>query len=326
LFGGGSTLPAPSGDAALFAEDGITPTEVWVKVEDVCLQGVGDGDHEGDQNGRQCLLDTPTDWLAIAGPSAEWMELVEGVEVPPGAHQLRFILMDVVILADGGGSDQVYATSDEALADLNAFLGEAWAKTGEAHCPSCTRSGLKVVFPGGDPDMQDGEHLLLAQFDVSESFGKLRGNSGRWVMHPVIRGTLIERVGSISGTVSVASDATFDGAALPGSCGGLEVTADTLVKYFRPRVTTNGDSQDVPTVPQVSDPTTAVYEITPLAAPATYALDWATAPVTFGTSTLESYSAVVTDPDGSPNDGSTQLMPGQAANVDYEITGATCGT
>ncbi len=320
LFGGANTLPTASGDAALFAQDEIAPTEVWVKVEDVCLQGVGDGDQEGDQNGRQCLLDTPTDWIAIAGPSAEWEALVEDVEVPPGAHQLRFILMDVVIVANAEGTDHVYSTSEAALTNLNAFLvnDPAWVMTGEAHCPSCTRSGLKVAFPGGDPDMQDGEYVFLAQFDVSESFGKLRGNSGRWVMHPLIRGTLVEQVGSISGTVSVDANATLDGVALPGSCGGQDVTAASLLEYFKPLVS-NGTSREA-----TPDPSTGAYEIAMLPAPATYTLGWV-APVDFGSSTLASFTATVTDPDGSPNDGSTQLVPGQAATVDYLITAATCG-
>lgn len=316
LFGGANTVPAAVGDASLLADNGVAPTQVWVKVEDVCLQGVGDGD----QNGRLCLLDAPTDWIEIAEPSADWEMLVESIEVPAGAHQLRFIIMDVVILVEGTESNEVFATSDEALDELNAFLGNdpAWVKTGEAHCPSCSQSGLKVSFPGGDPDMEGGDNIFVAGFDVSESFGKLRGNSGRWVMHPLIRGSVMESVASISGTVSVDADATFDGAALPGSCGGLEVTAEALIEYFRPMVS-NGASREATT-----DPSSGAYEITGLPAPATYTLDWV-APVTFGSSTLATYTAVVTDPDGSPNDQSTDLVRDQAATVDYLITAATCG-
>jgi len=318
LFGGTNTLPAASGDVALFAQDGIAPTEVWVKVEDVCLQGVGDGDHEGDQNGRQCLLDTPTDWLAIAGPSAEWIELVEGVEVPSGAHQLRFILMDVVIVAEADGEVHVYATSDEALADLNNILGEAWTKTGEAHCPSCTRSGLKVAFPGGDPDMQSGDNLLMAQFDVSESFGKLRGNSGRWVMHPLIRGSLAFRPGSIGGTIS-ASGATFDAAALPGSCGGLEVTEAILIEKFQAKVS------DGTTETGETDRSNGNYVIAPLPAPATYTLGFA-ASVPFGSASIEFSTVTITDSDDPADDGSIELLAGQAATADYVISAAVCVT
>ncbi|MGD8866222.1 MAG: DUF4382 domain-containing protein [Gemmatimonadales bacterium] len=321
LFGGGNTLPATVGDASLFADDGVAPTEVWVKIEDVCLQGVGDGDQEGDQNGRVCLLDAPTDWLEIAGPSEEWVALVDGTEVPAGAHQLRFVIMDVVIFVDGTETDDVYATSNEALADLNAFNETEWTKTGIAQCPSCKQSGLKVSFPSGDPDLQNGDYVFLAQFDVSESFGKLRGNSGRWVMHPHIRGSLVDGgpvdgPASISGTVSVASGATLNGDELPGSCGGEDVTADGLLAMFKPSVSNGTSAQATP------DPSTGEYEIAPLEAPATYTLSWLE-PISLGSSTL-TFTVVVTDPDGSPNDQSTDLVPGQAATVDYEITALTC--
>lgn len=322
IFGGGNTLPSASGDATLLANDGVTATEVWVWLEDVCFQGVGDGDHEGDQNGRQCILEEDAKgWKEVAGPSAEWETLVEDIEVPAGIGQLRFILTDVVILADANGQDEVYATSAEALADLNAFIPNdpAWEMDGEAHCPSCSQSGWKVIFPGGDPEMQDGEYMLLAMFDVNESLGKPRGNSGRWVMHPVIRGTLAKRAGTISGTVSVDANATFDGAALPGSCGGLDVTADVLLEYFRPSVS-NGDSRDVAT-----DPLTGAYEITPLAAPETYNLGWIPS-VPFGTEALGFTTVTVTDPDGTPDDKMTDLLIGQTAIVDYVIVEAICTT
>ena len=321
LFGGGNTLPAGVADASLFADDGVAPTEVWVKIEDVCLQGVGDGDQEGDQNGRVCLLDAPTDWIEIAEPSAEWVALVDGTEVPAGAHQLRFVIMDVVIFVDGTESDDVYATSDEALEDLNLFLGNAWTKTGEAHCPSCKQSGLKVSFPSGDPDLQSGEYVFLAQFDVSESFGKLRGNSGRWVMHPHIRGSLVdggplEGPASIGGTVSVASGATLNDVELPGSCGGVDLTAAGLLSIFKPSVSNGTSAQATP------NPSTGEYQISALEAPATYTLGWLE-PISLGSSTL-TFTVTVTDPDGSPNDKSTDLIPGQAATVDYEITALTC--
>jgi hypothetical protein len=320
VFGGGNTLPPASGDASLFASEGATPTQVWVWLEDVCFQGVGDGDQGGGQNGRECILEEDAKgWKEVAGPSAEWETLVEDIEVPAGIGQLRFILTDVVIVADANGADEVYATSAEALASLNEFIPNdpAWEMDGEAHCPSCSQTGWKVIFPDGDPDMQGGEYMLLAMFDVSESFGKPRGNSGRWVMHPVIRGTLIQRVGTISGTVSVDANATFDGAAFPGSCGGLEVTKEILVEYFRP-VVSNGDSRDAGT-----DPVTGAYEITPLAAPHIYDLDW-TASVPFGTEALGFTTVTVTDPDGTPDDKMTELLIGQTATVDYVIVEAIC--
>lgn len=181
LFGGGNTLPGAVGDATVFAGDGVTPTDVLVKVDDVCLQGVADGDQDGDQPGGQCLLKEPTEWMALADLSTEWETLVESVEAPLGFHQLRFIITQAVI--DAGGT--VYGTSGVDIPP------NGLEPTNPLQCPSCDQSGIKVIFPGGQPTITEGENFLVAQFDVAESIGRERGNSGRWVMHPVIRGSLL---------------------------------------------------------------------------------------------------------------------------------------
>lgn len=352
--------------------------QLWLKIEDVCLQG---------DTGRLCLLDEPTDWIDVDG----WTTLVEGVEVPPGTAQLRFIIAEAVLVADG----KAFVTSSVDLGEDPPIPGlEA---EGQLHCPSCSQSGIKVIFPGGEPTIGEGENFLAARFDAAESFGAERGNSGRWVMHPVIRGSLllaaeltVEVTGegtvtsspagidcpddcaanyllgesvtltgmaadgwslvswggdcagsetttevmmdasktctatfeevtseaSMNGTVSVDVDAIFDGVALPGSCGGLTVTADSLVRYFRPFIS-NGESHEATT-----DPVTGMYEITPLA-PGTYNLGWIPA-VAFGTEALAYVQAVVTDPDADPNDRVTEVAPGQAVTVNYAITEAFC--
>ncbi|MGD8698543.1 MAG: DUF4382 domain-containing protein [Gemmatimonadales bacterium] len=351
---------------------------LWVKIRDICLQG--------DQS-RQCLLDEPTEWIDVDG----WMTLVEDVEVEPGTAQLRFIIAEAVLIAEGRvfATSAVDLTNDPPLPDLEA--------EGLLHCPSCSQSGIKVIFPGGEPMISEGENFLVAEFDVSESLGKERGKSGRWVMHPVIRGSLllnarltvevvgeggvtsspagidcpddcaanypvgesvtltaaaadgwslvgwsgdcsgsettaivvldINRVctatfeeipteGAMQGTVSVDANATFDGSALPGSCGGLTVTADSLIKYFRPFIS-NGESRETAT-----DPATGGYEFTTLT-PGTYNLGWA-AEVAFGSEALGFFQVVVTDPDGNPNDKVTEIVAGQTAIVNYSITEAFC--
>jgi hypothetical protein len=357
---------------------GATVDALWLKLEDICLQG---------DQGRHCLLDGPTDWIDVD----EWMTLVEDVEVQPGTAQLRFIIAEAVLSADG----RIFATSAVDLAGDPPVPGlEA---DGVLHCPSCSQSGIKVIFPGGEPEISEGENFLVAQFDIGESIGKERGNSGRWVMHPVIRGSLllkakltVEVVGegtvtsspagiecpddcaanysvgesvtltaaaadgwllaawtgdcsgseataivvldanksctatfeevpteaSMQGTVSVDANAIFDGAALPGSCGGLTVTADSLIKYFRPFIS-NGESRE-----GVTDPDTGGYEFTALT-PGTYNLGWV-AEVGFGSETLGYFQVVVTDPDANPNDKVTEVVAGQTAIVDYSITEAFC--
>jgi hypothetical protein len=167
--------------------------------------------------------------------------------------------------------------------------------------------------------MQDGDNIFMAEFDVSESFGRLRGNSGRWVMHPLIRGSLAFRPGSIDGTISVATDATFDGAALPGSCGGQEVNEAALIDNLQPTVS------DGTTETPATDVSNGSYVIAPLPAPATYTLGW-TLSVPFGSASIEFSGVTVTDSDDPADDGSLDLMSGQAATADFVITAATCGT
>ena len=363
--------PGTSGSDAVV--DGL-----WVKIEDVCLQG---------DQAPVCLLDEPTDWIDVD----QWTTLVDDVEVPPGTAQLRFIIAEAVLVADG----KVFATSSVDLPGDPPIPGlEA---DGLLHCPSCSQSGIKVIFPGGEPSINEGENFLVAQFDVAQSIGKERGESGRWVMHPVIRGSLllkarltVEVIGegavtsepagidcpdgcasnysvgesvtltaaaaegwtlaswtgdcsgseattvvvmdtnksctvtfeeipteaSMSGTVSVDANAMFDGAPLPGSCGGLTVTADSLVRYFRPFIS-NGES-----VEATPDPITGMYEIAPLT-PGVYNLGW-TPEVGFGSEALGYFTVIVTDPDDNPNDKVTEVAPGQAVTVNYVISDAFC--
>lgn len=374
-------LGGRSGNAQEFAaamNDAMAVDQLWLKIEDVCLQG---------DMGRLCLLEQPTDWIDVDG----WTTLVEGVEVTPGTAQLRFIIAAAALVSDG----KAFVTSAVDLGEDPPVPGLEADRV--LHCPSCGQSGIKVIFPDGEPTISEGENFLVARFDAAESFGAERGNSGRWVMHPLIRGSLllaaeltVEVTGegtvtsspagidcgddcaakyllgesvtltgtaadgwslvgwggdcsgsettavvvmdasktctatfqevvseaSMSGTVSVDDNAIFDGVALPGSCGGQTVTADSLIRYFRPFIS-NGESHEATT-----DPVTSMYEITPLA-PGTYNLGWIPV-VPFGSEALAYFQAVVTDPDGNPNDRVTEVAPGQAVTVNYSITEGFC--
>jgi hypothetical protein len=52
--------------------------------------------------------------------------------------------------------------------------------------PSFGTSGLKVKLPGDLLVVDDDDHVILVDFDAAQSFGQVAGNSGQWVMHPVI--------------------------------------------------------------------------------------------------------------------------------------------
>jgi hypothetical protein len=58
---------------------------------------------------------------------------------------------------------------------------------GRLKMPSFAQSGLKVKLPGDALVVQAESRILLVDFDVAQSFGHEAGNSGSWVMHPVVK-------------------------------------------------------------------------------------------------------------------------------------------
>jgi hypothetical protein len=77
------------------------------------------------------------------------------------------------------GSFSVYASSPGFTA-----CGEP---SGDLQMPSYGTSGLKIGMPGGSVSVDGDSRILLLDFDVQESFGKLAGASGMWVMDPNVR-------------------------------------------------------------------------------------------------------------------------------------------
>ena len=82
---------------------------------------------------------------------------------------------------------------------------------GELQMPSFGQSGLKVVMADG-LNISGDQKVLLVDFDVAQSFGHVAGQSGAWVMHPVITGADL----SVSGSIR-ASLVLGDGVTLPGT-------------------------------------------------------------------------------------------------------------
>ena len=134
-------------------------------------------------SGKTVLRDTPytADLLTLAGTTAD---LVTDTDVPSGTYaQLRFIISGACIAVENeaGGSD-IYATDGY---DATPCGGPA---TGALQAPSYEQSGLKVVMDEGALMIVGPQKILLVDFDVAQSFGRLAGQSGRWVMHPVVTG------------------------------------------------------------------------------------------------------------------------------------------
>jgi len=216
-----STTPAGQAVVSVLLTDAAGDVdEAWVNIGSIYLQGgscgsddASDGDGGEGGCGRVWLRDTPTGWIELTGLSAQVQPLVDDAIVPAGSYaQLRFVIEEAVIVTEGLS---VFATPKADMEALNAHRGgEPLVPTGALHCPSCGSSGLKVKFHDGFIVFDDGETIVVADFDVGQSFGRERGNSGRWVMRPLIRASRMALVGGVAGTVALE-----DGLEPPATCG-----------------------------------------------------------------------------------------------------------
>ncbi|HUF13249.1 MAG TPA: DUF4382 domain-containing protein [Longimicrobiales bacterium] len=167
-------------------------TQARVTIERIEL--MHDGEENEEQGGRIILRDEP--WTGnLLELSNDVVELVESAVVPSGAyHQLRFVISGGCIVVDGEGTF------------ASAGYTECGTATGTLQMPSFAQTGLKVNLPAGFRVSGD-DRILLVDFDVAESFGRLAGASGMWVMQPVVTATEIVTSGSLEVTVTVAGDA-----------------------------------------------------------------------------------------------------------------------
>ena len=157
-----------------------------VTIDQIYLQGgSAEGEEEAADSGRVNLLSAPVtiDLLTLAD---EWMTLVGDAEIPAGKYgQLRFVVSGAYLKVAEDGGDRIYATSSDY-----AGLPAGAEVSGALQTPGFSTSGLKVQFPGGVT--VEGETSLLVDFDVAESFGHQAGQGDRWVMHPVLKGSVVE--------------------------------------------------------------------------------------------------------------------------------------
>lgn len=156
-----------------------------VTITQVSLQGA---------NGAVVLSDktVTTDLLTLAN---DVNTLVDGKEIPAGTYtQLRF-QMSGGYLEVGG---KIYASAP----DYEGLPAGA-VVDGELRMPSFGQSGLKVILPGDALVVGAGTTTVLVDFDVAQSFGHVAGSSGAWVMHPVVKGTIIDEAKPTDLTVTL---------------------------------------------------------------------------------------------------------------------------
>lgn len=258
----------------------------WIEISRIVLQG--SSDEAG--GGGVVLLDEPTGLIDLLTLASSTADLVRDLDVPAGTYtQLRLIVSAAIVETEDG---QVFATD-------GAQHPEGAAVTGDLTCPSCEQTGIKVKLPGGALRLDDESRILVLDFDVSESFGRQAGRSGRWVMRPVIHSADVEASGTISGSIALA-----DGVVIP-ECGGQVRDLSAFV-------------------PQATDGAGAVrsgaadaadgYQIR-FVAPGSYIMGFA-ASVEYAEETL-SFSA-------EASVASAAVESGRVATVDYTVTAASC--
>ncbi|WNG34194.1 DUF4382 domain-containing protein [Archangium minus] len=162
-----------------------------VTISEVYLQGEG---------GKLVLSSeaTTTNLVTLANDTKD---IVKDAVVPAGTYsELRFVISGAYIeVEQEDGSTLIYATDENYEG-----LPEGAQVAGTLQTPSFSSSGLKVKFDG-DVEVSGEQKVILVDFDVSQSFGKERGQNDKWVMKPVIKGADITFSGSVN--VTLAKDA-----------------------------------------------------------------------------------------------------------------------
>jgi hypothetical protein len=169
--------------------------EAWVEISDMYLQQApGDVDPV---DSRATLLQNASQTYELLSLANDVAGLVNAT-APAGTYgQLRIIIPQACLVTAAGS---VYAS-------------EGYAQCGTAdgllQMPSYGGSGVKILL--NKVDVTAGQENLLLDFDVSQSFGRLAGASGVWVMDPVIRGARISAAAGVHVTLSRGSVSLPDG-------------------------------------------------------------------------------------------------------------------
>lgn len=274
---------------------------VWVDISEIYLQG---------SEGAVVLLDEPTGLIELTALVGTSHILVSEAEVDAtGYGQLRMVVSAAVLETKTG---TVYAMG-------GAEHPEGLETTGDLMCPSCSQSGLKVTIPNDEVELEEGAAALLLDFDVSQSFGHEAGNSGKWIMHPVIHGVLVadengdgvpdvNQAGSIVGIVALA-----DGVTLPECPAGTPRNLGDFVPTATSQTLTDGGGAPIVRSGAVAEGGGFVISFL---APDTYTLGYQ------GQLNVEGGSSLVFTATVDPTEAA--VADGAFEGVAYTITAASC--
>ena len=218
---------------------------VWVDVSEIYFQG-GPG-------GRLDLVTEPTGLIELTELVGTTRSLASELEVAPGIYsQLRFVLAAAVLEATNG---EVYTFG-------GADHPDGLETTGELKCPGCSNSGLKVKLANDRLELEDGDNAVVLDFDVSQSFGRVAGNSGKWLMRPVIHAIRTDDGGdsdnpsmgsAVRGAIALAADAEGTSIALPQCPAGQDRTIGDFIPTATATTLTDGEGTVIVRTGSVKD-------------------------------------------------------------------------
>ena len=198
-----------------------------VTIDQIYLQS--DGGDDDPESSRLMLRDEPmtVDLLTLQN---EVLALVDDEEIPEGTYrQLRLVISGgyIEVEAEDGGST-IYASSDTYAAEQGV------TSDGRLQMPSYATSGLKIQLPNDLAEIEgDDQTIVLIDFDVAESFGQAAGNSGMWVMRPVVRASDLAFTGGYDVTLALADDVTMpEGVTLADFSIELDKDGETISVPF----------------------------------------------------------------------------------------------
>ena len=191
--------------------------------------------------GGKLVLSTTPKTVNLLDLTNEVTPLVSEQPVAKGTYtELRFVISGgYVVLQDG----TVHASQGYSVPP-------GLTVTGTLKMPSFAQSGLKVDTTSDALVITGDTKILLVDFDVSQSFGHEAGNSGSWVMHPVIKGADFTMSGNLVVTAKVGSGVSLlNGVTL----ASFDAVVSTDPSAPSTQVTISPIS--IPLVPDVTDPT-----------------------------------------------------------------------
>lgn len=297
--GCGDASPAASGGNArlsIYLTD--APGDVdraWIEIEEVSFRAQGE---------RLTFVPESQGLIEVTDLVDDVHLLVGEEEVEVGSlNEVRIVIGDALLESKDG---TVYVLGDP---DLPEGVGEP---TGDLHCPSCQQSGIKIKVSNDELELPEGEHVLLLDFDVSQTFGHRAGNSGRWIMHPVVHADLFaeELIGTATDDLAGVVVATVP---IPDCPAGTPRSIEDFVPVATAQTLVDGDGETIVRTAVVSP--LGAFSIGGMEAD-TYSLGYR-GTLDLGTDVLTFQAAVV------PSEVTIVGDAGVGA-VAYTVTGATC--